>query len=67
MIDAAAAAARRASLPLTFAAGGALVAGTGNIGAAVSTRLAVAGLPVSCGSCERRVEEPLPEVRPLTG
>jgi 3-oxoacyl-[acyl-carrier protein] reductase len=39
-------AARRASLPLTFAPGGALVAGTGNIGAAVSARLAAAGLPV---------------------
>ena len=28
--------------------------------------LASAALPVSCGGCERRVEEPLPEVRPLT-
>ncbi len=27
--------------------------------------LLVAGLPLSCGGCERRVEEPLPEVRPL--
>jgi uncharacterized membrane protein (UPF0127 family) len=25
-----------------------------------------AALPLSCGGCERRVEEPLPEVRPLT-
>jgi uncharacterized membrane protein (UPF0127 family) len=28
--------------------------------------LAVAALPLSCGGCERRAEEPLPEVRPLT-
>src|SRR5262249_50756289 len=28
--------------------------------------LAAAALPISCGGCERRVEEPLPEVRPLT-
>jgi uncharacterized membrane protein (UPF0127 family) len=28
--------------------------------------LASAALPISCGGCERRVEEPLPEVRPLT-
>jgi uncharacterized protein len=28
--------------------------------------LAVAALPASCGGCERRVEEPLPEVHPLT-
>lgn len=28
--------------------------------------LAAAALPLSCGGCERRVEEPLPEVRPLS-
>ena len=32
----------------------------------VGLALASAALPVSCGGCERRVEEPLPEVRPLT-
>ena len=46
MSEAATAQARRASLPLSFAPGGALVAGCGNIGAAVSARLAAAGLPV---------------------
>jgi hypothetical protein len=28
--------------------------------------LVIAALPLSCGGCDRRVEEPLPEVRPLT-
>jgi uncharacterized membrane protein (UPF0127 family) len=28
--------------------------------------LAIAALPLSCGGCERRVEEPVPEVHPLT-
>jgi uncharacterized membrane protein (UPF0127 family) len=28
--------------------------------------LGVALLPISCGGCERRVDEPLPEVRPIT-
>ena len=28
--------------------------------------LATAALPLSCGGCERRVEEPVPEVHPLT-
>ncbi len=28
--------------------------------------LLTAALPLSCGGCDRRVEEPLPEVRPIT-
>ena len=38
--------ARRASVALTFPPGAALVAGSGNIGAAVARRLALAGMPV---------------------
>jgi 3-oxoacyl-[acyl-carrier protein] reductase len=39
-------AAARASLALTFPHGGALVAGSGNIGSAVAKRLALAGVPL---------------------
>ena len=39
-------AARGAGVALTFPPGAALVAGSGNIGAAVTRRLALAGVPV---------------------